>query len=173
MDFDNKESVVKSKFDDPYLIAFLKEMSMRENCYSCEYTSTNRTGDITLSDFWGYHSYDFKMRNTEKGISLVLINNEKGKSAFNDIKDNIMWQERTMKEAIGGNRSLKMSWEKNPNYNDFWEEYINGDGMVSAFKKYCTPYRFPFIIYLTWFIVNHMYLIPKPLLDARKNRVVN
>lgn len=85
---------------------------MRENCYSCEYTSTYRTGDITLADFWGYHSYDFKMRNTEKGISLVMINTEKGQKAFENIESEIAFQERTIKEAIGGNRSLKEPWKR-------------------------------------------------------------
>ena len=124
VDFDNNKSYVGSKFDDPYLISFLKEISMRENCYSCEYTSTYRTGDITLADFWGYHSYDFKMRNKEKGISLVMINTEKGQKAFENIKSEIAFQERTIKEAIGGNRSLKEPWKKNPASENFWREYI-------------------------------------------------
>ncbi len=136
VDFDNNKSYVRSKFDDPYLISFLKEISMRENCYSCEYTSTYRTGDITLADFWGYHSYDFKMRNTEKGISLVMINTEKGQIAFENIKSEIVFQERTIKEAIGGNRSLKEPWKKNPVSEEFWHEYIQGEGMKKAFEEY-------------------------------------
>ena len=168
VDFDNNTTIRNSKFDDPYLIAFLKEISMRENCHSCEYTSTSRTGDITLADFWGYHSYDFKMRNTEKGISLVLVNTEKGKQIFNDIQDSILSTRRTMKEAISGNRSLQMPWKKNDVSDAFWNEYLHGEGMSSALKKYCVPYRFPKKMYMTWFALNHMYLIPKPLLSVRK-----
>ena len=168
VDFDNNTTIRNSKFDDPYLIAFLKEISMRENCHSCEYTSTSRTGDITLADFWGYHSYDFKMRNTEKGISLVLVNTEKGKQIFNDIQDSILSTRRTMKEAISGNRSLQMPWKKNAESDAFWNEYLHGEGMSSALKKYCVPYRFPKKMYMTWFALNHMYLIPKPLLSVRK-----
>lgn len=168
VDFDNNTTIRNSKFDDPYLIAFLKEISMRENCYSCEYTTTSRTGDITLADFWGYHSYDFKMRNTEKGISLVLVNTEKGKQIFNDIQDSILSTRRTMKEAISGNRSLQMPWKKNDVSDAFWNEYLHGEGMSSALKKYCAPYRFPKKMYMTWFALNHMYLIPKPLLSVRK-----
>lgn len=168
VDFANGKTYVKNKFDDPYLIAFLKEISLRENCYSCEYTSTHRTGDITLADFWGYHSYTFKMRNTEKGISLVLINSEKGKVAFEGIKSVIKCQERTIEEAISGNRSLKEPWKKNPVSEDFWNEYTKGEGMEKAFEKYCKPYRFPVKMRISWFITNHMYLIPKTLLEMRK-----
>lgn len=44
----------------------------------------------------------------------------------------------------------------------------DGKGMSSALKKYCMPYRFPKKMYMTWFALNHMYLIPKPLLSVRK-----
>ncbi|KAF5033031.1 hypothetical protein DSECCO2_610970 [anaerobic digester metagenome] len=172
-DFVNGKSVVKSKFDDPYLIAFLKEISMRENCYNCEYTSTKRTGDITLADFWGYHSYDFKMRNTDKGISLVLLNNSKGESAFEKIEDNLLFQKRDIFEAIGGNKSLVKPWKQNPCSADFWKEYIEGGGMERAFEKYCQPYRFPVKMHITWFKTNHLYLIPKPILEARKKKKTN
>lgn len=167
-DFDNGKSYVKSKFDDPYLISFLKEISMRESCHSCEYTSTHRTGDITLADFWGYHSYDFKMRNTERGISLVLINTKKGEESFDNIKREIEFQKRTIKEAIGGNRSLKEPWKKNPMSEDFWNEYTMGGGLEKAFDEYCKPYHFPAKMYVSWFITNHMYLIPKSIIKMRK-----
>lgn len=51
IDYNNGKSFVSSKFNDPYLISFLKDLTMRENCYSCEYTSIHRTGDITLAIF--------------------------------------------------------------------------------------------------------------------------
>lgn len=169
VDFENGTSFVKSKFDDPYLIAFLKEFSMRENCHSCAYTSTRRTGDITLADFWGFHSDSFRMRNTDKGISLVLLNTEKGKKLFEEIKNNCMTQQRTMHEAIEGNRSLKTAWKKNPQSDDFWNEYLHGDGLDSALQKFCKPYKYPAKTYLSWFMLNHMYMIPKPILTLRKN----
>ena len=168
VNFESGKKIVNSKFDDPYLIAFLKEISMRENCYSCEYTSTRRTGDITLADFWGYRSDNFRMRNTEKGLSLVLLNTQKGKMLFQSIKDKIMFRERTMQEAMSGNRSLKQPWKKNPTSDAFWNEYIYGEGMEIAMKKYCKPYRFPPKMYISWFLTNHMYMIPKPLLKLRK-----
>lgn len=167
-DFDSGKTIVNSKFDDPYLIAFLKEISMRENCYSCEYTSTRRTGDITLADFWGYRSDNFKMRNTEKGLSLVLLNTEKGKRLFQSIHDKIMYIERTMEEAMSGNRSLKQPWMKNSVSDEFWNEYIYGEGIGMAMEKYCKPYRFPIKMYVDWFVANHMYMIPKCLLQMRK-----
>lgn len=165
---ENGKEVVSSKFDDPYLISFLKEISMRENCYQCEYTSTKRAGDITLADFWGYQSRTFKMRNTEEGISLVLINTKKGEDAFKEIEDKIFVQKRTLKEAIQGNRSLSEPWKKNSISDEFWDEYLKGKGVEVAFQKYCRPYRVPLKMYANWFIANHMFMVPKCILLMRK-----
>lgn len=168
VEFDGGKQIVNSKFDDPYLISFLKEISMRENCHSCEYTNTRRTGDITLADFWGYRSDNFKMRNNEKGISLVLVNNEKGKTLFYGVRDKVVFREKTMQEAMSGNRSLKQPWNKSPVSDQFWNEYIHRDGMEVAMEKYCKPYRFPLKMHMTWFLTNHMYMIPKQLLELCK-----
>ena len=167
VDFRHGGHVIKSKFDDPYLISFLKEISLRENCYCCPYTSTNRTGDITLADFWGYKSTEFKMRNTEKGISLVLVNTEKGTDWFSCIKDRINWTEKGLKEAMSGNRSLKAPWKKNENAEAFWNVYINEGNLDKALTDFCRPYRFPKKMKINWFILNHLYLVPKPILRKK------
>lgn len=167
IDFDAGNSYIRSKFDDPYLIAFLKEISLRENCYVCPYASTKRMGDITLADFWGYRSTSFKMRNNEKGISLVLINSDAGEKWFERISPRIECIEKTLKEAIGGNRSLKEPWKKNPMSEDFWNEYQKDENPEKALQEFCKPYRFPFKMKFGWFIVNHLYLVPKPILRKR------
>jgi len=41
-------------------------------------------GDITIADFWGYKAKGIKDKNNEKGISLAILNNEKGR-ASNDM----------------------------------------------------------------------------------------
>ena len=61
-----------------------------------------------------------------------------------------------------------MPWKKNELSDAFWNEYLHGAGMSSALEKYCEPYHFPKKMYMTWFVLNHMYLIPKSLLNARK-----
>ena len=68
-------------FTDPYYASFLRCETYRESCYSCPYSSMNRPGDITIGDFFEagaiYPDLDKK-----KGISLIIINNEKGRNFF-------------------------------------------------------------------------------------------
>ena len=60
---------------DRYLTAFLKGGIYTANCYSCHYARKERVSDITLGDSWGT-----ELKNEEnKGISLALIQTEKGK----------------------------------------------------------------------------------------------
>ena len=167
VEFENGHEFLKSKFDDPYLISFLKEMALRDNCYTCPYTNIERVGDITLADFWGYKSTDFKMRNTEKGISLVLINSDNGTILFKKIVSRILFTEKRLKDAVDGNRSLKEPWSRNPLADEFWGEYLKGAGLQSAFKKYCKPYRFPLKMKINWFALNHLYLVPRFILRMK------
>lgn len=164
VDFENGTRFIKSKFDDPYLISFLKEISLRENCYSCSYTNTARVGDITLADFWGYKSTDYRMRNTEKGISLVLINSDKGEKLFQKVTSNILYIEKSLKDAIAGNRSLREPWKKNPIADDFWDAYLKEDDLQNVFDTFCKPYRFSIKMKINWFLLNHLYLVPKFIL---------
>lgn len=67
-----------------YFSLFLKSYTYRENCYSCPYAKSERMGDLTLGDFWGFHQEHpgVTILDNEKGISCVLVNTEKGKNLF-------------------------------------------------------------------------------------------
>ena len=72
---------------DPYLISFLNSVDYTENCYSCQFATRDRVSDMTLGDSWGT-----ELKNEEgKGISLILIQTEKGRelldSASLELKD--------------------------------------------------------------------------------------
>lgn len=61
-----------------FLKMFSKSMINRRSCANCQYTSYDRVGDITIGDFWKIEKSrpDFK---DNLGVSLLLINTEKGK----------------------------------------------------------------------------------------------
>ena len=62
---------------------------MRRSCFKCRFTSPERVGDITLADFWQYRAKKFSSRGSEQGVSLVLLNSEKGYKNFETIEDKI------------------------------------------------------------------------------------
>ncbi len=60
---------------------FLRENILRPSCYECKYKSVFHPGDITIADYWGIDKACPGF-NDNKGVSLVLVNSEKGKDFF-------------------------------------------------------------------------------------------
>lgn len=87
-DFANpkKRKVLPSYSLSPYLYSFMKAYTYRESCYECKFATIPRQGDITLADYWGVDKF-FVGIDISKGISLVLLNTEIGKTLFNEIKE--------------------------------------------------------------------------------------
>lgn len=90
---------------DLYLKGFFKAVFYRECCYHCKYATINRISDLTLGDFWGL---DAEVVNTdvEKGISLVLVNTEKGENILHAVKPHVEMLSRSIEEAMVGNHQL-------------------------------------------------------------------
>lgn len=80
----------------------------RKSCYICKYSTLNRVADLTLGDFWGF---DKSKYNNYKGISLVLVNSEKGKELFVNGKD-IHHEVIAWEECLPYNQNLYMPTNK-------------------------------------------------------------
>lgn len=59
----------------------------RHSCGACKYANLQRPSDITIADFWGWEKTDKSINADDKGVSLVLVNTEKGKKLFDAVKD--------------------------------------------------------------------------------------
>lgn len=108
---------------DTFVPGFLSDYFLRESCYSCIYATDERQGDISLGDYWGYQESapDF-IEDDDKGISLVIINTEKGQYAFNNIRKKVAFAIRSMDDAKRGNPVLYKPCDKPENYSAFWND---------------------------------------------------
>lgn len=130
----NKVIYMKHNKEDLYYKAFLNSLFYRENCYNCKYARKERISDITLGDFWGLgKKEDFKYK-TEDGVSLILVNTEKGNNIINKIKDNLFIKERTLEEAIEGNAQLNHPSKKKDDTDIFRKIYME-DGFDKAISE--------------------------------------
>lgn len=113
----------KADWPDTFVPGFLKNFYLRESCYDCQYASDQRQGDISLGDYWGYiETRPEYIEDDDKGISLVIINTDKGEKAFKSIKHKIAFAPRTMESAKQGNAVLYKPCEKPDCYEDFWKD---------------------------------------------------
>lgn len=71
---------------DGYFSAFLKNLSLRRSCYQCNYSNKQHRADLTIADYWGYRRLNPNI-NDERGLSLILVNTEKGESVVKELQN--------------------------------------------------------------------------------------
>ncbi|MCU0915846.1 MAG: Coenzyme F420 hydrogenase/dehydrogenase, beta subunit C-terminal domain [Planctomycetes bacterium] len=107
---------------DPYLLAFLRDYSLRESCYRCAFANVVRGGDLTLADFWGvakrYPQYD----RDDHGTSLVLANTEKGKTWLEKCRQRLFLGIADLDTAIAGNPVLARSCPRPAERDSFYRD---------------------------------------------------
>ena len=105
---ENKVIWTRPLAHDLYMKGFFKAIFYRECCYKCIFARQERVSDMTLGDFWGLDmsSVDTTM---DKGISLVLLNSEKGNTMMAMVDDDVEKVARPLEEAVAGNKQLRRS----------------------------------------------------------------
>ena len=72
----NGGEIYKRRDEDLFYRMFFCKKILRPSCYSCPFACIPRVADITIGDSWGSTNAD--KGETFKGLSLILINNDKG-----------------------------------------------------------------------------------------------
>ena len=90
---------------DPYYYHFLKGDTYRECCYRCNYCTKERTGDMTIGDYWGIE-YEHPAFYSTKGVSVMLLNTEKSLKWFGQVENSFYIQESTFEQAARQNHNL-------------------------------------------------------------------
>lgn len=100
---------IEIPFDkDPFMIGYLKNLSLRASCYHCIFADLKRVGDITLGDFWGIHN-SFPKLDDDTGTSLLLLNTQKGVDYLEELQKTKKFTiyPASLESAIKGNPILK------------------------------------------------------------------
>ncbi len=137
--FENCTEYIQILSEDLYMRSFLRDITLRKSCYNCQFKTKFRSSDITLADFWGIDKVCPQM-DDDKGTSLCIINSEKGQTLFNNIKDDIIYQEVNFEEAIKYNSAMTKSVPTNPMRNEFLT-CVHDMGFEKAAYRYLrTPF---------------------------------
>lgn len=117
----------------PYSMLFSKTLMYRESCGNCYFCNTTRPSDITIADFWGWEKTDRNINKDNKGVSLLLINTEKGKRVFEAAKENLYTIKANLSDCLQHN--LKQPTLLDKNRNTFIKDY-ESRGFEFVLKKY-------------------------------------
>ena len=95
-------------FKDTYFNNFLNHTITRKSCDNCYSKAFVSGSDITLGDFWGVRNYHSDFTD-EKGVSCVLVHNQKGLDFIYALKDSALLIQTTLLNIIKGNPALIQS----------------------------------------------------------------
>lgn len=83
-----------------YAQLFYSNAVLRPSCYKCPYKNDyfhHSSAEITIGDFWGINK-TVPNFDDNKGVSIVLLNNQNGVAIFDAIKENVDFKKATFNE---------------------------------------------------------------------------
>lgn len=99
---------------------FFNHCILRPCCYECPYKSLIHPGDITIADYWGIEKAAPEF-DDNKGVSLVLINNEFGEKIFDAVKEKLKWKQTRIEDSM--QPSLEKPVLRPDGREKFWEDF--------------------------------------------------
>lgn len=135
MMFDNHNKIIQTFDKNIYMELFLSNICLNNSCYNCSSNGSNRRSDLTLADFWGVENKYPEMFD-DKGTSLLLVNNIKGKGIFDRICSQMKYIEVDIAYVQECNPCLLTSVKKHVNREKFFAE-LDNKSLAKLKNKYC------------------------------------
>lgn len=144
-----KKGIVHSRkfpsFLSPYLYAFMKGFTYRYSCYDCKFAKIPRQGDITLADYWGVEHF-FPDLDKSKGVSLILVNSDKGNTIWNEIKSQVEFRASELSNASAYNFNLTHSTPM-PAVRELCYKQIEERGYKNVAKRLFMPQNYHALVF--------------------------
>lgn len=109
--------VVSSKI---FARLFYGHRILRPSCYCCPYKKSVHPGDITIGDYWGIEKTEAAF-DDNKGVSLVLVNNDHGAEMFRTVRDGLLWIPKKLADSM--QIPLMRPYDAPADRARFWSDY--------------------------------------------------
>lgn len=116
-----------------YSDLFGKCIMFRHSCGVCHFANLKRPSDFTIGDFWGWEKVDQYINADDKGVSLLLVNTEKGRHLFSEIANRIHYLKTDTRHCLQPN--LEHPSLISPVRAEFEQDFIS-EGFTYCAKKY-------------------------------------
>ena len=113
---------------------FQQYITLRESCYDCAFAGRDRASDITIGDF---HEIDRYVEGVNRfdGISTVVVNSEKGKSLFEEVKPALQVYKMNIEKLVE-DKTIFHTGTSRPLGRDNFLRVYNSEGLDGISKKY-------------------------------------
>lgn len=133
--FRNGENYIGKNIDDPYIRAFIMNMSLRQSCERCNFKRIHRNADITLADFWAVEEI-LPSWDDNEGTSLVMVHSEKGEYLLKQVLKETKSTEIDFDDGIKNNPSMTCSVPHNSLRKLFLKD-LDKIAFDKLYIKYC------------------------------------
>lgn len=120
--------------ENPFMRAFLADLILRPSCYSCPSKSGKSGSDLTIADYWAIPQVAPEF-DDDKGVSLVLVQTEKGKSFYQSLKEKTTFIVTSYQEAQGANGGFKEKTPMHPKRSRFFTEFAQSDDIIGLIDR--------------------------------------
>ncbi len=144
---------VRKYSEDIFSSFFFNNYSLRPICFDCPFKTGNKKSDITLADLWGIREI-LKDCKDDRGMSLVIVNTNKGKELFQSIKNGNFCKQISYDQALVHNlmffKSVSENKDKRENFfadcrtmsfPKLHKKYGKRDPLVLRVKKLLYPIK--------------------------------
>lgn len=133
--FEKKNKIIHSGTSEYYYL-FNKSLTFRNSCYSCKYSSCHRPANITIGDYWGIENMDSQLlnqkeMNVDKGISLIICNDQQGANLIEKYQGNFNIYSTTLKNVSKFNHNLNQPSILPSNRNNILNTYSHSFDLVA------------------------------------------
>lgn len=122
----------RTRYHNLYTSLFYRDVILRPACHNCHFCNTARCADLTLADFWGVGEYGLGLQ-SEKGVSLLLLNTEKGERLLSAAASLAVHDVGKLREL---QPNLRRPTPEPPDRAAFWECYRKHGFRRAAMRFY-------------------------------------
>lgn len=116
-----------------FTFLFYRHIIFRHSCGKCYFTNITRPSDITIADFWGWEKTNPDFNSDDKGVSLLLVNTEKGRRLLEQAKVDLKMFPAKLEDCLQPN--LQHPTRIHPARMKFEQLYAK-KGFLAALKRY-------------------------------------
>ncbi len=108
--------------EDLFMQGFIENLYLRPSCYSCRAKGEKQRADIIIGDYWGIEEYHPELDDM-RGVSAVIINSQKGKCFFDDVKREFKLVLSRYEDIMKENLVVEYSVDINEKRKEFFNEF--------------------------------------------------
>lgn len=129
--FADGEEIAQHHDNNPWIRAFIKNLTLRPSCYTCQFKCKTSFADITLGDLWGDRQL-LPEQDENKGITLVIANTLKGDAILKEMQ-NI--KDLQFSDVVCYNTALVSSPYINDKRKDFFTMMNKGKSFIKSVNQ--------------------------------------